>query len=148
MLRRAIKGFTLIELMIVVAIVAILASLAYYNYSRYAFRARRADGREMLMRIAAAQERFFTNTNTYAISTADITNAPPLGLGLTTNSSGGHYTISAAAGTSGDAQSYVMTATPVGSDVQAGDACGRLTFDNVGNKGWSGANPPTNGNCW
>jgi type IV pilus assembly protein PilE len=64
MLRRIAKGFSLIELMIVVAVIAILASLAYYNYSRYAFRTRRADGREMLLRVAAAQERFFTNTNT------------------------------------------------------------------------------------
>ena len=148
MLRRVVKGFSLIELMIVVAIIAILASFAYYNYSRYAFRTRRADGREMLLRVAAAQERFFTNTNNYATSAADITNAPPLGLGLTATSAGGHYTISSATGTSGDAQSYVMAATPVAGDVQATDACGALTYDNVGNKGWSGANPPTNGNCW
>ena len=75
MSRRFAKGFTLLELMIVVVIIAILASLAYYNYSRFAFRTRRADGREMVMRIAAAQERFFTNTNTYVTSTAGITNA-------------------------------------------------------------------------
>ncbi len=55
MSRRVARGFSLIELMIVVAIIAILASLAYYNYGRYAFRARRVDGREMLMRVAAAE---------------------------------------------------------------------------------------------
>lgn len=148
MLRRVAKGFSLIELMIVVAVVAILASLAYYNYSRYASRTRRADGREMLMRVAAAQERFFTNTNAYATSTAGITNAPPAGLGLTTTSSGGHYTISALAGPCGTAACYVMAATPVAGDVQANDDCGALTLDNVGNKGWTGSHPPTNGNCW
>ena len=148
MLRRAAKGFSLIELMIVVAVIAILASVAYYNYSRYAFRTRRADAREMLLRVAAAEERFFTNTNTYATSTADIGNAPPLGLGLSTTSAGGHYTISAAQGTCGDNTCYVLTATPVSGDVQANDACDALTYDNVGNKGWTGADPPTNGNCW
>jgi type IV pilus assembly protein PilE len=148
MLRRVAKGFSLIELMIVVAIIAILASLAYYNYSRYAFRTRRADGREMLMRVAAAQERFFTNTNGYVTSAAGITNAPPNGLGLTATSTGGHYTITAAPGTSGDNQGFILAAAPVAGDVQASDACGSLTYDNVGNKGWTGANPPTNGNCW
>lgn len=145
MFRRAAKGFTLLELMIVVVIIAILASLAYYNYSRYAFRTRRADGREMLMRIAAAEERFFTNTNGY---TDDVTSAPPIGLGLSDTSAGGHYTISVAWGGSGDNQTFVATSAPVTGDVQASDACGSLTFDNVGNKGWSGDNPPTNGACW
>jgi type IV pilus assembly protein PilE len=148
MLRRAVKGFSLIELMIVVAIIAILASLAYFNYSRYAFRTRRADGREMLLRVAAAQERFYTNTNKYAVSAADITNAPPNGLGLTATSASGYYTISSGPGTSGDALSYLMTATPVAGGPQANDDCAALTYDNVGNKGWTGANPPTNGNCW
>ena len=148
MSRRFAKGFTLLELMIVVVIIAILASLAYYNYSRFAFRTRRADGREMVMRIAAAQERFFTNTNTYVTSTAGITNAPPAGLGLSTTSTGGHYTISAATGTCGDANCSCLRAPPVPRDPQASDACGALTFDNVGNKDWSGTHPPTNGNCW
>jgi type IV pilus assembly protein PilE len=145
MLRRAAKGFTLLELMIVVTIIAILASLAYYNYSRYAFRTRRADGRELLMRIAAAEERFFTNTNKYS---DDVTSAPPTGLGLGDTSEGGHYTVTVAWGTSGDDQTFVATSAPVAGDVQASDACGSLTFDNAGNKGWTGDHPPTNGNCW
>ncbi|MEO8461477.1 MAG: type IV pilin protein, partial [Dokdonella sp.] len=65
MLLKNTKGFTLIELMVVVAIVAILASIAIPSYSKYGFRTRRADAREMLMRVAAAEERFYTNGNTY-----------------------------------------------------------------------------------
>ena len=146
MSRRVAKGFSLIELMIVVAIIAVLASLAYYNYSRYAFRARRADAREMLMRTAAAQERFFTNTNAYAISTADITNGPPQGLGLTATSAGGNYTLTAASGNTGDALSFILTAVPVAGGPQANDKCANLTIDNVGNKAWSG--DTSNGACW
>jgi type IV pilus assembly protein PilE len=145
MSRRVAKGFSLIELMIVVAIIAILASLAYYNYSRYAFRARRADGREMLLRIAAAEERFFTNINAY---TNNVTDPPPAGLGLSDASAGGHYTITVVWGASGDAATFVAAAAPVVGDVQANDDCGTLTYDNVGNKGWTGSHPPTNGNCW
>jgi type IV pilus assembly protein PilE len=149
MLRRVAKGFSLIELMIVVAVVAILASLAYYNYSRYAFRTRRADGREMLLRVAAAQERFYTNTNTYVISTGNLTADPPVGLGFSDAlSAGGHYTMTVASGTCGTAHCYVLTAAPVDGDIQASDDCGALTYDNVGNKGWTGSHPPTNGSCW
>lgn len=145
MFRRVAKGFTLIELMIVVAIIAILASLAYYNYSRYAFKTRRADGREMLMRVAAAQERYYTNFNAYASS---LTAASPAGLDFTgppVTSEKSHYTITTANGASGDTQSYVLMATPTAGDVQAADACGALTLDNVGNK-----LPVTsdNGHCW
>ncbi|MEB2317016.1 MAG: prepilin-type N-terminal cleavage/methylation domain-containing protein, partial [Xanthomonadaceae bacterium] len=63
------RGFTLIEVMVVVAIVAILAAIAYPSYSDYAFRARRVDGKEMMMRVAAAQERYYTNLNSYATVT-------------------------------------------------------------------------------
>jgi type IV pilus assembly protein PilE len=147
MLRRVAKGFTLIELMIVVAIVAILASLAYYNYSRYAMRARRADGRELLMRVAAAQERFYTNTNGYVIATSNIGLTPPQGLGLGVTSAGGHYTITVGPGSSGDALSFILSANPVAGDVQSHDVCGSLTIDNVGNKGAS-PGTTTNGSCW
>jgi type IV pilus assembly protein PilE len=144
MFRRVAKGFTLIELMIVVAVIAILASLAYYNYGRYAFRTRRADAREMLMRIAAAQERYYTNFNAYATS---VTAAPPAGLGITdATSEHGYYTITTANGASGDAQSYVLTATPVSGQAQASDACGALTLDNLGNKSQTGNE--SNGSCW
>jgi type IV pilus assembly protein PilE len=143
MLRRVAKGFSLIELMIVVAIIAILASLAYYNYSRYAFRARRADGREILMRTAAAEERFFTNQNAY---TDDVVGLPPAGLGLDATSTGGHYVVSVTWGTTGDPNSFILTAKPVTGDVQANDACLWLKIDNVGNKTWTG--DTTNGACW
>ena len=66
---RKYNGFTLIELMIVVAIIAIIAAIAYPSYSNYVYRARRADAQEMLMRVAAAQERYYTNMNNYATTT-------------------------------------------------------------------------------
>jgi type IV pilus assembly protein PilE len=141
----SVRGFSLIELMIVVAIIAILASLAYYNYGRYAFRTRRADGREMLMRVAAAQERFYTNTNGY---TLDVVNGPPGGLGLGATSPGGHYTIGVTWGTSGDPNSFIASAIPTVGDVQAADLCGTLTIDNVGNKGANSPGDNSNGSCW
>jgi type IV pilus assembly protein PilE len=142
MFRRVARGFTLIELMIVVAVIAILASLAYYNYGRYAFRTRRADGREMLMRMAAAQERFFTNFNVYS---ASITNpATAGGLGFTSaTSEKGYYTIGVVLGAGN--LTYVLAATPAGA--QVGDTCGILTLTDTGVKAPTGS-PGNNGNCW
>jgi type IV pilus assembly protein PilE len=145
MFRRVAKGFSLIELMVVVAIIAILASLAYYSYSRYAFRVRRADGREMLMRVAAAQERFFTNYNRYATTPTAITDAAPNGLGfLSDQSEKGYYTIQVAVGPSGDVQSYLLAAAP--RDAQADDLCINLRINSLGLKNATGTED--NGACW
>lgn len=65
-MRRAAKGFTLIELMIVVAIVAILAAIAYPSYQDSVRKGRRAEGKEALLRIQLAQEKFRVNNAAYA----------------------------------------------------------------------------------
>ncbi len=136
------NGFTLIELMVVVAIIAILAVIAYANYNRYSFRARRADGHELLQRVATAQERYNTNFNHYATS---LTAAPPAGLGLSnTTSEKGYYIVTTANGNTGDTQSFKLTGAPQG--VQQTDVCGDLTIDNTGYK--TPDTPTSNGDCW
>lgn len=132
------RGFTLIELVITIAIVAILAAIAIPSYQNYLFRARRADGREMLQRVASAQERFYTNRMRYS---TDLTTNAGLNLG-TTGSEAGHYNIGIAV--AADGQSYTLTATPQG--IQASDACANLTVNNVGARGYTGSQ--SNGSCW
>lgn len=136
------KGFTLIELMIVVVIVAILAALAYPNYAKYAFRSRRTEGQSFLSQVAAAEERYFTTFNKY---TSNIMGASPGGLGFVTNASqpGGYYTVQVS-GLGAASVTYTLTATPIG--VQANDQCANLTIDNLGNKAYAGTT--NNGNCW
>ena len=138
MVRKRASGFTLVELVVVMAIVAILAAIAYPSYRNYVQRARRADAKEMLQRVAAAEERFYTNRNQY---TNDLITAAGLNLG-TANSEGGHYaiTIVVPAGN----QSYTLTATPGGA--QSSDKCANLTLTNTGAKGYSGNQ--NNGSCW
>lgn len=137
-MQRPARGFTLIELVITIAIVAILVAITYPSYQNYLFRARRADGREMLQRIASAQERFYTNRNRYA---SDLTTAAGLNLG-TANSEAGHYLITV--NVPDDGQTFVLTATPQG--IQADDTCANLTVNNVGSRGYSGSD--SNGPCW
>lgn len=133
---RGVRGFTLIELMIVVAIIAILAAIAYPSYTNYIQRTRRADGHEMLMRMAAAQERYYTNYNKYA-KTAD------LGMGATPSSEKGYYNVVVSEATPD--QTFTLTATPTGS--QATDSCGKLVITNTGAK-TAPSDTGKNGKCW
>lgn len=129
--RRSALGFTLLELMIVVVIIAVLAAIAIPAYSRYGFRARRADGKDQIMRMANQQERFYTANNAYNVPAPAQT------------SEKGYYTVSIATAGSA-AQSYTITGTPIGD--QVGDKCGNLTYTDTGVKGWSG--DESNGKCW
>jgi type IV pilus assembly protein PilE len=130
---RNLRGFTLLELIIVVMVIAVLVAIAYPMYSRYGERARRADAKEAIMRVAAAQERYYTSRNKYA-------SLATLGLGEESESK--HYEISVTLENSD--QSFTVTAAPKG--VQLADGCGNLTYNNTQHKGASGST--TNGSCW
>ena len=139
-----VRGFTLLELMIVLVIIAILAAIAIPAYGRYAFRAHRVDGQELLLRIATAQERYYSTNNAYG-SLTDIGFANPA------ISEKGYYSALApvSADPSGAASAaFVATATGVGGQSQ--DVCGPLSIDNAGNKnpGPASASSNSNGSCW
>lgn len=139
------SGFTLIELMIVVAIVGILAAIAYPSYQSYVERTGRADGQAKLMEIMQAQERFYSQNQTY---TANL-GAGGLGYGVAANaavaSDEGRYSITAAACGGAIASCVALTADAVGQ--QASDTkCGDLTLDSRGTKGEGGT--LTVQDCW
>lgn len=138
------EGFSLVELMVVVAIVALLAALAVPAYARYTDRARRADGKALLLHIAQAEERHYAVHHHYgdlrAIGFSSANEAA---------SEAGHYQAQAVVGDEqGDDQSYVITATGLGT--QANDACGSLSIDSEGHRlpSSSDASRNRNGRCW
>ena len=68
---RTDRGFTLIEMMVVLVILTILTTLAYPSYARYVTKARRIEGQVALLDTLQQQERYFMRNNTYiAFSTA------------------------------------------------------------------------------
>lgn len=120
---RVSKGFTLMELMIVVAIFAIIASIGYPIYVEQAKKSRRSDAKVALSDNAQSVERCRSNTNTYVGC-------------ATVNSPSGYYIITMAAA----ASTYTLTATATG--VQANDKCTIFTITNTGVKG------ATLPDCW
>lgn len=133
------RGFTLLELMIVVAIIGILAAVAYPSYQDYTTQARRTDAQSMLMKFANAMERHYTTGFTYMeVGTTDEG-------GETTGDSGAptifstqspkdgttkYYNLTIKTGVT--AAAYTLVATPIGA--QVGDGILELTSTEV--RGW------------
>ncbi|MBS0590848.1 MAG: type IV pilin protein [Proteobacteria bacterium] len=138
-------GFTLIEMVIVVAIIAILSIVAYPSYAKHTYRSRRSDGQNFLMQVASAEERYYTNFNTY---TTNLTGSGATGLGMAAaTSSAGYYTVTVVAAGAGIGSGFSATATPQG--LQAGDKwCATLTIDSAGNKTSTSTAGDSNGSCW
>jgi len=125
---------TLIELMTVVVVLAILASLAVPSYRNYLLRAQRTEATTALLRLQAAQEKFYLQNNAY---TGDVAGVPPAGLGLAAVTERGFYAI--AVDLAADGQSYEATATPVAGGGQSDDTrCTEFSVNNAGERGAEG----------
>ena len=86
-------GFSLIELMVVVAIVGLIVTIGIPTYQDSVRKARRADGRAALLEMAGLQERFYARNGSYT-TTVDADSG--LGFGATVSNEG-FYNLSAAA---------------------------------------------------
>lgn len=132
---RGTHGFTLIELMVVLAIVAILATIAYPSYEEQMIKTRRAEGRAAMLEVATRLERCYTRFNAYD-------NAVCAGL-ASQLSENRYYQVSATAIT---ATSFSLQAQPQLAQVKD-TKCGTLTLTSVGVRGQSGT-PPAGYRCW
>lgn len=127
-------GFTLIELMIVIAVLGIIGALAYPTYLEQVRKARRSDAQSALLSVAQALERCYTEFGGYdeekcGAITVDAKNNKQLASDYTSTTND-HYEISATTLTS---TTFTLKATPKGD--QLNDRCGYLTYTHAGKKG-------------
>ncbi len=141
------KGFSLLELMIVVAIVGILAAVAMPSYSNYIKRGKRAEARTVLLQAGQAMHRFYAANDSYSTDRGGSAVTLPSNLQQSPSdatAATADYVLDTAASTySGSAFSLVYKPT----NNMLGDACGSYTLDQTGAKGVTGATE-TRANCW
>ncbi|HEY3520945.1 MAG TPA: type IV pilin protein [Rhodanobacteraceae bacterium] len=123
------RGFTLIELMIVVLVMGILAAIAIPAYQNYITRATRTKATRALLDLAGREERYFYTNNRYAATLGSVGITTPYCVDQCTDSR--YYTIGIPSASSTD---YTLDAVPGGTQFTQDKACGTLTLNRAGVK--------------
>ncbi len=142
-------GFTLIELMIVVAIIAIIAAIAYPSYIKSVTKTKRSAVEGCMSEYANYMERFYTTNLRYDKDTSGVANpalgaqnpAAPLLDCAGAQNTGSDYTITVAATKPSDTppNTYTITATPIGAQQSRDTQCGTLSLDQAGTRKANGS---------
>ncbi len=139
---RARAGFTLIELMIVVAIVAVLALIAIPTYQSYILKSRRTVAKTSLLDLAAREEKYYSTNNTYTNQPTKlgyISASFPLAV---PNTADNYYQLNVTAATT---TAFSATAIPQGA--QAKDSCATYSINQLSVQGNTG-NTTGSSRCW
>lgn len=140
-------GFTLIELMIVVAIVAIISAIAYPSYMNYVVNTKRTAATTTLMEIAERQQQFFMDNKRYAANLTELGYAAnPLIVDDQGNSTAAGDIAAAYSVSLSNiaATTYTITAAPLNQQLKHDTKCGSLTLDQRGAQAATGGSD----DCW
>lgn len=134
------RGFSLIELMVVVAIIAILAAIALPSYRRYVVRTNRTEATTALSDLAAREERYYYSKNFYTDDLTDLNGTSAM------NTKNYSFSLLASAATAAPA-TYDITATPTGKQASDDPDCQTISLNQAGQ--WSSTGTSTdNPACW
>jgi type IV pilus assembly protein PilE len=128
------KGFTLIELMIVVAVAAILTIMAVRGYLNAQRKSNRSAAEAFLAALAQQEQQYLIDNRSFLSCSAPIVTST-CGLGLQVPSNvATYYTVTITANNTNTPPSFTASAVPVTSTYQASDSAGTLSIDNQGNR--------------
>jgi type IV pilus assembly protein PilE len=146
------RGFTLIELMIVVAIIAILAAIAYPTYTNYITKTRRAAATACLSEYANYMERFYTTNLRYDQDASGTPNdITKVILDCAAQSqTGQYYSYASAAAPALSQSTFRIIAKPLGIQSTRDTQCGVLGIDQTGQRYYGGGSSDAAGLsvCW
>ncbi len=141
------RGFTLIELMIVVVIIAILAAIAYPSYTEFVRRSARSEAKAALLENAQFLERIFTTSNSYARDSAGNAIADAsLPVQFTPRDGTPRYAITISVD-AGSPLLFELRAIPIAGSAAAGDPCGTFVLNQAGAKTVEDASR-SDAECW
>ena len=133
-------GYTLLELMVVIAIIGILAAVGIPIYTSYLQTTRMETAKSAILALAASEQKYYSTNNAYTSTSTDLgyTSFPaPI-----PSNSDDYYSLNVTITT--NPAGYTISATPVAGGPQASDPCGTLTVTSLGVESSSGSNH----NCW
>ncbi|MHC8317730.1 type IV pilin protein [Pseudomonas sp. LB3P31] len=132
-MRRSNRGFTLIEIMIVIAIIGIVITIGYPSLTEYVKKGRRAEVAGLLSEQAQVLERYYSSSKTSVYT------------GATVSPGNDYYTITSAL----TDQTFKLTATRKAGSAMATDKCGNFTITDTGARGMENATAGlTTKDCW
>jgi type IV pilus assembly protein PilE len=137
-MKNRLQGFTLIELMIVVAIIGIIAAIAYPSYIQYVVKGKRSAAESLMLDVANREKQYLLDARAYTgtLSNLGITSLP--------NEVSANYTVAVTVGSA--PPSFIITATPQGGQATNDTKCANLTLDDTGAKGITGTGSVAT--CW
>ena len=150
-----IAGFTLVELMIVVAVVGVLTAIALPSYTSYIARAQRADARAQLLQVAQFMQRFYAANDRFDQDRAgtSVLSVMPTNMQKSPADSTAMYQLNSAITSAGSytitvtVSAYTLTMAPISGTAMASDGCGAFRVNSLGVRTITGTGK-TRDECW